>query len=463
MAQSPCFLPDALNYQAPNYQAPEELDAAQQSELLGTLLCPELSGSGLHDDEQSFEPTYKPPSMANSRAAYHWPLPETLATSAPDFYHEPTPGFVKVSPLSNLTTYQQSQPYQVMASGDAQQTSNQESDQCGSNAPAPSFHGGLEHSVPDEMFDNQAEPYELESSGLGILNFELLTPEPPSEFSTSDRSLVSELTSGEVAYELMSRELPHELSTSARDPRVRPVSYRYNFIDNDNASPQVSDTISPQDSASIHPDLYQRKNSQASLHFSPGSRRHSGLQHPGHIHSNQLSSRDNFQPRFDESLTPLKGNIPPLTPQQPLPPYAARSNSFRLAQGPASPLASPPHEKRRHHCQSTVPAPDPLLVDVNRSSALDNLQFSLSRRRQVMDQRPSQQLSDMLGSVGHVRSLWNHQARRPFVSMCTSFGSMPDYQQEHRLPSHDSTFVVPMSDSDFGMNFLEDQGPSVRS
>ncbi|KAL8801240.1 MAG: hypothetical protein Q9182_004589 [Xanthomendoza sp. 2 TL-2023] len=179
------------------------------------------------------------------------------------------------------------------------------------------------------------KPHELES--IGIMRSELSTPEPPSELSTSDRNLVAEFPSPDMV---------HELSTSNRDSRIRPTSYRNNSVE--------SDIISPQDSASIRPNLHDRKNSQdtiptptsptqqrPSLRFGPGPRRHSG-QRPNHIRLHSSSSHDTFETRFNEFSTPPGGNTPSLPPPQPLEPYGARSNSFRFAHGSASPLASPP-------------------------------------------------------------------------------------------------------------------------
>ncbi|KAI4177424.1 MAG: hypothetical protein LQ343_000405 [Gyalolechia ehrenbergii] len=155
---------------------------------------------------------------------------------------------------------------------------------------------------------------ELESPGLGIIRSELSTPEPPSELSTRDPSLVPELTS---------QDMPHELSGSNRNSRIRPLSYRNNLPD--------SDIISPQDSASIRPALHGRKGSDDTIPtpISPqpqrpslrqNQRRHSGLQrsHHGRLHSQ--SSHDTFETRFN-------GNCSPAQPHR---------------QGSPSPLASPP-------------------------------------------------------------------------------------------------------------------------
>ncbi|KAL8716606.1 MAG: hypothetical protein Q9225_006076 [Loekoesia sp. 1 TL-2023] len=155
--------------------------------------------------------------------------------------------------------------------------------------------------------------HELEPSMLGILRSELSTPEPPSELSTADPSLVPELTS---------HEMPHELSGSNRQSRVRPHSHRNSSLDSE---------ILPQDSASIRPTLHNRKGSDDTLStpISPqpqrpslrqNQRRHSGFQRPPHSRLNSQSSHDTFETRFNE---------PSSTPQ----PHH---------QGVPSPLASPP-------------------------------------------------------------------------------------------------------------------------
>ncbi|KAL8689228.1 MAG: hypothetical protein Q9218_005052 [Villophora microphyllina] len=154
---------------------------------------------------------------------------------------------------------------------------------------------------------------ELESPGLDIRRSELSTPEPPSELSTADRSLVPELTS---------RELAHEMSSNRNSRVGRPISYRNDSVD--------SDIISPQDSASIRPHLHGRKNSEDTLAtpVSPqpkrpsirySQRRNSG-QRPHHIRLHSSSSLDTIHTRLNASA---------YTPQ-PQP------------QGSPSPLASPP-------------------------------------------------------------------------------------------------------------------------
>ncbi|KAL8679379.1 MAG: hypothetical protein Q9186_004345 [Xanthomendoza sp. 1 TL-2023] len=140
--------------------------------------------------------------------------------------------------------------------------------------------------------------------------------------------------------------------------------------------------------------------------------------------------------------------------------------------------------------------PDPPLVDVNRSSALDNLQSTLSQRHQEMVRCPSHQWSFTMGptstdtSVDQVYPLWHEQGPRPIVSMCTSIGRLPRYHQGHRLlpqdsrlvspistpelsapglhkerlySSPDSSFVSPLTESDFDTNGCEHEGPSVGS
>ncbi|KAI4238321.1 MAG: hypothetical protein LQ352_007886 [Teloschistes flavicans] len=153
---------------------------------------------------------------------------------------------------------------------------------------------------------------ELESPGLGIIRSELSTPEPRSELSTADPSLVPEM---------VSRELAHEMSSN-RNSQIRPSSLRMDSGE--------SDIISPQDSASIRPQLHGRKYSEDTIPtpVSPqpkrpsiryNQRRHSG-QRPHQIRLHSSSSHDTFQTRFNET-----GSQP-----QPQP------------QGSPSPFASPP-------------------------------------------------------------------------------------------------------------------------
>ncbi|KAL8856186.1 MAG: hypothetical protein Q9178_007224 [Gyalolechia marmorata] len=172
---------------------------------------------------------------------------------------------------------------------------------------------------------------ELESPGFGIIRSELSTPEPPaSELSTSDRNLVPELASGGTA-----QGVTHELPSSNR-----PQSYRNNSID--------SDTIAPQDSASVRLRLHGRKHSDDTIatpisptHQRPplrlSGRRHSAR--PAQVRLNSSSSHDTIQSRMDD---PSGGNITSLSSPHHGDSYAPRSNSFRHAQGSPSPLASPP-------------------------------------------------------------------------------------------------------------------------
>ncbi|KAI4141150.1 MAG: hypothetical protein LQ341_003589 [Variospora aurantia] len=136
---------------------------------------------------------------------------------------------------------------------------------------------------------------ELEDPGLALIRSELSTPEPPpSELSTSDPSLVPELTS---------RHMAHELPSSNRNSRVRPISLRNDSLDS---------YILPSESASTRPGLHGRKNSQDTI-SSPVSphprrdsarvfpqRRHSGLHH--RLHSS--ASHDTFETRIHGSCSP---------------------------------------------------------------------------------------------------------------------------------------------------------------
>ncbi|KAL8803236.1 MAG: hypothetical protein Q9200_006294 [Gallowayella weberi] len=232
-------------------------------------------------------------------------------------------------------------------------------------------------------------PHELESPGLVAMRSELSTPEPPSELSTSDRNLVAEFPSPDMA---------HELSTSNRDSRIRPSSYRNNSLD--------SDIISPQDSASIRPGLQDRKGSQdtiptpssptpqrPSLRFGPGPRRHSGLQRPNHIRLHSSSSHDTFETRFNEFSTPPGGNTPSLPPPQPLEPYGARSNSFKFTHGSASPLASPPLGSQPSPSLSALNSPTlalsgPRFPDQEPQTPNLELSSTSTEREPLMNQSP---------------------------------------------------------------------------
>lgn len=157
----------------------------------------------------------------------------------------------------------------------------------GSPHAEPSIGQGVRAELPSP------DPFmpQLESPGFGIIRSELSTPEPPSELSTADPSLVPELTS---------RELAHEMSSN-RNSRHRPGSYFNNSLD--------SDTILPQDSASVRPRLHRRKGSEDTLPTPTSSppkrpslrysgRRHSGQQRPHHGRLQSSSSHDTFETRF---------------------------------------------------------------------------------------------------------------------------------------------------------------------
>lgn len=182
-----------------------------------------------------------------------------------------------------------------------------------------------------------SEPFrpELESSNLGLIRSELSTPEPPSELSTSDPSLVPELASGGRGHGLASRGPTHELPSSDR-----PQFYRNNSID--------SDTITPHDSASVRRPFHGRKGSDDTMdaptsptrqrpHLPLSSRRNNTR--PTQFRLNSSSSHDTIQSRIDD---PLGGNNTSLSSPHHGEHYAPRSNSFRNAQGSPSPLASPP-------------------------------------------------------------------------------------------------------------------------
>ncbi|KAL9578760.1 MAG: hypothetical protein Q9203_006976 [Teloschistes exilis] len=177
---------------------------------------------------------------------------------------------------------------------------------------SPNAGTSYEHTGRAELPSPDPFRPELESPGLGIIRSELSTPEPRSELSAADPSLVPELTS---------RELAHEMSSN-RNSQVRPSSLRMDSGD--------SDHISPHDSASVRPHLHGRKNSDDTVPtpVSPqprrpsiryNQRRHSGHR-PHQIRLHSSSSHDTFQTRFNESAS---------TPQ-PQP------------QGSPSPFSSPP-------------------------------------------------------------------------------------------------------------------------
>ncbi|KAL9599795.1 MAG: hypothetical protein Q9219_003581 [cf. Caloplaca sp. 3 TL-2023] len=187
---------------------------------------------------------------------------------------------------------------------------------------------------------------ELESPGFDLIRSELSTPEPPSELSTADRSLVPEL---------YSRDIPQELSGSNRNSRARPGSFRHDSLE--------SDVVSPQDSASVRP-RHGRKGSDETLPtpVSPqpqpppqrpslghNQRRHSGFRRPPHARLHSQSSRDTIETRFNETSTPQphrQGSPSPLaTPplgSQPSPSLSALNSPTTLPQqmsypGPPTP------------------------------------------------------------------------------------------------------------------------------
>ncbi|KAL8678826.1 MAG: hypothetical protein Q9186_004850 [Xanthomendoza sp. 1 TL-2023] len=244
--------------------------------------------------------------------------------------------------------------------------------------------GRVELPSPDPF-----RPHELESPGLGIIRSELSTPEPPSELSTSDRNLVAEFPSQDIA---------HELSTSNRDSRVRPLAYRTNSMD--------SDVISPQDSASIRSGPHERQNSQdtipspasptplrPSLRSGPGPRRHSGLARPGHIRLHSSSSHDTFETRFNGPSTPPAGNNPSLPPPQPLEPHGARSNSFRHTHGlasprPTSPLGNQPSPSLSALNSPPLPPSSPRLHNQRPPTPNLDLSSTSAEREPLMNQSP---------------------------------------------------------------------------
>ncbi|KAI4090785.1 MAG: hypothetical protein LQ344_004565 [Seirophora lacunosa] len=178
---------------------------------------------------------------------------------------------------------------------------------------------------------------ELESRGLALIRSELSTPEPPpSELSTSDPSLVPELTS---------QHLAHELPNSTRNSRARPNSYRNDSLDSD---------IFPSESASARPGLHGRKGSQDTIGtpISPHprreslraftQRRHSGLQHH---RLNSSASHDTFETRIHESFSPQlrpQGSPSPLAtpPAQPGPSTSRQPAEGYLWGVPTPPMGS---------------------------------------------------------------------------------------------------------------------------
>ncbi|KAL9047989.1 MAG: hypothetical protein Q9206_006320, partial [Seirophora lacunosa] len=178
---------------------------------------------------------------------------------------------------------------------------------------------------------------ELESRGLALIRSELSTPEPPpSELSTSDPSLVPELTS---------QHLAHELPNSTRNSRARPNSYRNDSLDSD---------IFPSESASARPGLHGRNGSQDTIGtpISPHprreslraftQRRHSGLQHH---RLNSSASHDTFETRIHESFSPQlrpQGSPSPLAtpPAQPGPSTSRQPAEGYLWGVPTPPMGS---------------------------------------------------------------------------------------------------------------------------
>ncbi|KAL9027798.1 MAG: hypothetical protein Q9196_003731 [Gyalolechia fulgens] len=153
---------------------------------------------------------------------------------------------------------------------------------------------------PAELPSSDPFRPELEAPGSEIIRSELSTPEPPSELSTSDPSLVPEL---------ISRDIAHELSGLSRTSRNRPVSYRNNSLD--------SDVISPQDSVSIRPKLHSRQGSDDTIPtpISPqprrpslrqNQRRHSGFQRSYHGRLTSQSSHDTFETRINGNSSPAQ-------------------------------------------------------------------------------------------------------------------------------------------------------------
>ncbi|KAL8886326.1 MAG: hypothetical protein Q9215_005956 [Flavoplaca cf. flavocitrina] len=258
------------------------------------------------------------------------------------------------------------------------------------------FGGPSDMSMSMENVDRA----ELPSPDPFVIRSELSTPEPPSELSTSDRNLVPELTAKEMAHELTSRELSHELASSNRNS-IQPTSYREDSHDSDN--------ISPQDSASIRPNLRERKDSDDTIPTpaSPapqrpslrlGPRRNSGR--PQHLRLNSSSSLDTFQTRWDQAApTPPGGNTPYLPPAHPLELYGAVTNSVRNAQGSPSPLASPPLGSQ----------PSPSL------SGLNSPTFPSSNQRIVDNRPPTPNHLDLSTVSGETDPLMNrsHQQGSP--------------------------------------------------
>lgn len=212
---------------------------------------------------------------------------------------------------------------------------------------------------------------ELESPGLELIRSELSTPEPPSELSTADPSLVAELTS---------RDMAHELPSSNRNSGARPTSYR-----NDSHESEIF----PSESASTRPGLHSRKSSQDTIGtpVSPHPRResirgftkrqHSGLHRP---RLNSSSSHDTFETRYQEFPFGLhtQGSPSPLAS----PPLGSQPSPSLSA------LNSPkiPHP---HRVDSGPPTPGPLdLTEQEPSMSLNQQQASRGRFTETLTADP---------------------------------------------------------------------------
>lgn len=235
---------------------------------------------------------------------------------------------------------------------------------------------GIEKAFRAELPSPDPFRPELESHGLGLIRSELSTPEPPSELSTSDPSLVPELTSRD-------RDMAHELPSSNRTSRIRPTFYRHDSLDSD---------IFPSESASTRPGLHGRKNSQDTIAtpISPqprrGSlrsftqRRHSGLTHH---RLNSPSSHDTFQTRIHEAFSPQirpQGSPSPLAspPSQPTPPAPSHPLEGNVWGVQSPPIGSEPSPSLSALNSPTIPhlqrtdsgPPTPGLLDLTEREPL---------------------------------------------------------------------------------------------
>lgn len=217
---------------------------------------------------------------------------------------------------------------------------------------------------------------ELEAQMLSQIRSELSTPEPPSELSTSDPSLVPELTS-------TSRHEAHELSTSNRNSATRPTSYRNDSLDSD---------IFPSESASVRPRLYGRKSSQDTINtpVAPhprreslrgvAQRRHSGLPHH---RLNSSSSHDTFETRIHEPLPPqlraqgvpsplasLQSQPGPVTPPQPSEGYAWGTQTPPIGSQPSPSLSGLNSPTTLHPQRIDSGPPTPGLLDLTEGDPL---------------------------------------------------------------------------------------------